>query len=214
MYKPFFFYLFENPRLFFAKLVIVVLSICIHETLHARVAQKLGDDTAVQNGYGKINPIRQMGRNSLIMLLVFGIAWGSVPVNVQNLRGRFAPAIVALSGIAGNIVLSILFILAATVVVKFGSEADSIMLNALFFGGVINLVLAMINLLPIPGFDGYAALVNIFPAIHRKQYNISNLMFILIICLFFLFFEKIYLLADIASIKMVSIFSQVIEWLA
>ena len=101
--------LFNDPRLFFSKLLIVVFSISLHEYIHTLTAYKLGDATAAERGHLTLNPFKQMGIISLIMLCFLGLAWGQVPVNPANLRGKHSTAIVAASGPVTNIVLSLVF---------------------------------------------------------------------------------------------------------
>lgn len=72
--------LFEDPQRFFIWLLVVIFSICCHEFMHAWAALKQGDPTAADEGHLTLNPMKQMGPFSLVMLAVCGIAWGRVPV--------------------------------------------------------------------------------------------------------------------------------------
>ena len=101
--------MFRDPQMFFSQLLIVVFSICCHEYLHALTAYKLGDPTAAMRGHLTLNPLKQMGFISLLMLFFIGIAWGQVPVDTRNLRGKHAPALVAAAGPVTNLMLSLLF---------------------------------------------------------------------------------------------------------
>ena len=210
MYRPFIFYLVDDPQMFLARFIVVVFSICFHECLHARVSRRLGDDTAAANGYAGINPFRQMGVKSLLMLFFFGIVWGQTPVDYDKLQGKYAPAAVASAGVAGNVILAIFFVFAATLVGCFGNNENIPALEVLFFGGVINLVLAIINILPLPGLDGYEILSNLFPDIFKRAGKLgSGAVF-----LSFLLLKHIFRLADVAAIKMVSFFAQAIKWIS
>ena len=80
--------LWQDPYWFFCASFLVVFSICCHEFMHAWVALKEGDPTAADEGHLTLNPIKQMGIYSLILLALFGIAWGQVPVNPANFRSR------------------------------------------------------------------------------------------------------------------------------
>ena len=104
-------YLWKDPQLFFAISIIVIFSVCCHEFVHAATAMMLGDDTAANHGHLTFNPFKQMGIISLIMLCLFGLAWGQVPVNPANFRKKYFASIVAASGPVTNLVLSQLFIL-------------------------------------------------------------------------------------------------------
>ena len=79
-------YLSSDPLYFFSWTLAVIFSVCFHEYWHAATALKLGDDTAARAGHLSFNPMVQMGPASLIMLLLIGIAWGSVPVDPRRQR--------------------------------------------------------------------------------------------------------------------------------
>ncbi|MCO5045505.1 MAG: hypothetical protein M9935_09575 [Kiritimatiellae bacterium] len=76
----------EDPFYVVSWIVIVTFSICVHEFAHAWMALRLGDDTAAREGHLSLNPLIQMGWMSLMLLALFGIAWGSVPVDPRRLR--------------------------------------------------------------------------------------------------------------------------------
>ena len=101
--------LFSDPRSFFAILLIISFSISLHELVHTWVALKCGDDTAAANGHLTLNPLKQMGLFSIIMLLFIGIAWGQVPVDESKMKKPYHPALVAASGPLTNLVLFVIF---------------------------------------------------------------------------------------------------------
>ena len=182
--------LFNNPRLFFSQVLVVVVSICVHEYCHALVAYKLGDTTAADRGHLTLNPFKQMGIISLLMLCFLGIAWGQIPVNPANLRGKHARAVVAASGPAANLMLSLLFsVLAVTGAV---CRVNPFAGEMLFYAAIINMVLALFNLLPIPGLDGW----NILRTYWRKDLaNAAEWIkgtFLVLIMLVFTCFEYLY----------------------
>lgn len=175
--------LFSNPRLFLSRLLIVVFSICIHEYIHALVAYKCGDSTAADHGHLTLNPFKQMGLISLLMLCFLGIAWGQIPVNRQNLRGRHAAALVAVSGPLSNLLLSLIFcfLAVAGAFLEFPVFAGDMMI----YGAVINMVLTLFNLLPVPGLDGWNILRTYWQKdLSRSGEFIKGAFFILIMLLF------------------------------
>ena len=179
--------LFTEPRLFFTQTFIVVFSICCHEFCHAWTALKFGDPTAADAGHLTLNPLRQMGWFSLFMLAVLGIAWGQVPVNPVRMRGRLAPAAVAAAGPLCNLALSVIFVVGAFFYRRL-EIAQSFSFAMLVLGGVINLILFILNMLPLPGLDGWAILKTFFPRIlTRDSELIRGVMFSLIILLFAFF---------------------------
>jgi Zn-dependent protease len=191
--------LFNDPRLFFSQLLIVVVSVCVHEYCHALAAYKLGDTTAADRGHLTLNPFKQMGIVSLLMLCFLGIAWGQIPVNPANLRGKHSRALVSASGPAANLALSLLFSILAVagIIGKINPFAG----NMLFFGAIINMVLALFNLLPIPGLDGW----NILRTYWRKDLaNAAEWVkgtFLVLIMLVFTCFDYIYNAAGVIVIN-------------
>ena len=101
--------LFEDPQRFFIWLLVVIFSICCHEFMHAWAALKQGDPTAADEGHLTLNPMKQMGPFSLVMLAVCGIAWGRVPVRPWQMRHRHSDALVSLAGPATNFGLFLIF---------------------------------------------------------------------------------------------------------
>ena len=78
--------LFEEPYYTFIWLLVIVFSICCHEFAHAWTALHQGDPTAAEQGHLTLNPLKQMGVFSLIMLAIMGIAWGAVTVNPSRMK--------------------------------------------------------------------------------------------------------------------------------
>ena len=182
--------LFSDPRLFFSQLLIVVFSICLHEYIHTLTAYKLGDSTAADRGHLTLNPLKQMGFISLFMLCMLGLAWGQVPVNPANLRGKHAPAIVAASGPLTNVVLAVIFCLLAVAGAFF--EIPRFAGNMLLYGAIINMVLAIFNLLPIPGLDGWNILRTYWKKDLYKSGEFIKGAFFILIMLVFICFQYIY----------------------
>ena len=183
-------YLWSNPYFFFMQILIVVFAICCHEYMHARVALWQGDSTAADEGHLTLNPLRQMGPISLVMLAILGLAWGQVPVNPARMRHKYSDAIVSFAGPATNLALCIIFsILAAVTIVACGFEEPyrfsvEIRNNAITFfsmGAMLNFVLFVFNMLPVPPFDGWHVLCAFFPKI--KTSNSQFMIFIVLIIL-------------------------------
>jgi len=184
--------LFENPLYYITSILLVMFSICFHEYCHARVALWEGDTTARDAGYLTINPLRQMGKQALIILALIGFTWGATPVNRENFRHkRYGDTIVSLAGPAGNILLMSLCILIVTlfharwnpVPDKLLAPAEEIIIQAAF----LNAWLCVINLLPIPPLDGYAALSSLFgsvKALGEKLAAYGLLLMVLLVVVF------------------------------
>ncbi len=157
--------LFHDPFYFFAWAGLVAFSVCFHEYFHARMALALGDDTAARLGHLTMNPMVQMGPTSLVMLLLIGIAWGAVPVNVGALRSRRDAAIVSFAGPAANLLLGLVFSgLTIAAAFLFHEQEDNVFAFVFQIGAAANAVLFVFNMLPVPMFDGWSVFSLFFPA--------------------------------------------------
>lgn len=156
----------KNPSYFIEVCVTVIFSICLHELAHGVVAIWHGDRTPIETGHMTLNPMVHMGAFSFILLAVAGIAWGAMPVNPARLRGRYAGAMVALAGPVTNLLLAILALLALGLWMRFSGSMgkDQVfarsMREFLWVFGVINVALAIFNLIPVPPLDGSRVLAN------------------------------------------------------
>ena len=191
-------YLWRDPRLFFTVGIIVVFSICVHEFMHAFAALKAGDNTAAERGHLTLNPFKQMGLFSLLLFCLFGLAWGRVPVDPAKMRGRFAPALVAFAGPFANMMLSLFFVILTYICYK-NRIGDDFAVNMLFYAGTINVVLFILNLLPVPGFDGYTILCSILPDFLKDSSEAVRGAVFILIMLLFVFFNQLFTIARIVT---------------
>jgi Zn-dependent protease len=155
----------SDPRFFCAVVFTVVVSICIHELAHGVVAVALGDRTPIETGHMTLNPAVHMGMFSVIVLLISGIAWGSMPVNPGRLRGRHSDAWVALAGPAANVVLAVIALGALGTWWRLHPESYKELSERgvngqymLWIFGFVNMHLALFNLIPIAPLDGWRVL--------------------------------------------------------
>lgn len=155
------------------QIVILIFSVIIHEISHGAMALAFGDRTAEYEGRLTLNPIKHIDifGSILLPLLLFishaGFMFGwakPVPYNPYNLRNRkIAEPLVAFAGPLSNILVAIIFGL----IIRFMPIASDTMSNlVLIFGYVviINIALAVFNLIPIPPLDGSKILFSFFPA--------------------------------------------------
>ena len=148
-------------------MLVVIFSICVHELAHAWTALRCGDETAAEQGHLTLNPLVQMGWSSLLVLVLFGIAWGAVPVDVSRLRSHRQAAWVAAAGPLANLFLSVLFsaLLVGSSLLPGGHL--ELALDFFKFAAMANGVLFLFNLLPVPMFDGWAILSVLVPSLQR-----------------------------------------------
>ena len=176
--------LFKDPHTFITIMFLVVFSVCCHEFMHALVALLLGDDTAANSGHLTLNPLKQMGWFSLLMMLFLGIAWGQVPINRTKLRSRRRRVLTALAGPLTNLVLWLVFI-GLCLLTAFMSADHQFAVYMLAYGAMLNFVLFVFNLLPIPGLDGFNVLIELFPQVfHRDSELVKGVFFLLVVLLF------------------------------
>ncbi|VAW62173.1 FIG004556: membrane metalloprotease [hydrothermal vent metagenome] len=152
----------------------VISAITLHEVAHGWVALKLGDTTARDLGRITANPIKHIDPIGtvlipIVMLVSIGMAFGyakPVPVNVRNFaHPQKDMALVALAGPVSNFVMAFfwMFILfVAYKVMSHGALANGIQYMA-GIGVIINIVLMVINLLPMLPLDGGRVVMGILP---------------------------------------------------
>jgi Zn-dependent protease len=183
--------------------IILIMSVVVHEFAHGYVAYKLGDNTARLSGRLTLNPLKHLdpfGSVVLPLLLVlmnagFVVGWARpVPYNPENLKnGRKGALMVAIAGILANLLLAVIFGL----IIRYGSVFGLPPFNPLSVAPIYkitsiivitNLVLALFNLIPIPPLDGSKVLFSLLPA---KMRNLENFlerwgMFLLLFFIIFL----------------------------
>ena len=122
------FWLRDDPQLFVAFLIAVVVGITFHEFSHAAVATLQGDDTARSRGRLTLNPISHLDPLGSIALILAGIGWGRpVPYTPTNLRNRrFGAVLVSLAGPASNFVLALAAVVAVRILY---STADTALIS-------------------------------------------------------------------------------------
>ena len=152
-------------------IIVLLMSVIIHEVSHGYTALLLGDPTAKLDGRLTLNPIKHLdpiGSVFLPLLLFlsgssFLIGWAKpVMINPYNLKNpRRDEALVALAGPVSNIIIAIIF----GTIIRF-NEILSVPPSALYILSMvvlINLVLACFNLVPIPPLDGSKILFSLLP---------------------------------------------------
>lgn len=150
---------------------VLVFSICLHEYFHARAALWQGDDTAKLLGHLTLNPFKQMGMASLLMMLFIGLAFGRVPVNRARLRRPYGEAVVSFAGPFANLMLFLIFSFGLGFAWLRGHEP---LASICSMGGVLNSVLFMLNMLPVPPLDGHGVLCAFFPGFRTSSSEFVN----------------------------------------
>jgi Zn-dependent protease len=168
-----------NTQVLIASLMGILLALDVHECFHAWVADRLGDSTARYLGRISLNPLVHLDPMGTLMMFFAalsgrGIGWGKpVPVNPMRLRygPRVGMGIVSFAGPLANLCLAALFGLPLRLGVRMPGTLP------LFFFQVmlINIGLAVFNLIPLPPLDGYGVLQGVLASIRGPtSYRLSQ----------------------------------------
>ena len=163
--------LFSNPGLVFPWLIALLIAITAHEFSHGLSAYFLGDDTAERAGRLTLNPLAHLDVMGSVLLLLVGFGWAKpVPINYAFLkRGKLGKFLVSAAGIAANLLLAVIFVLALKIIlITTGLGASNYLIKFLAFLIYINLALFVFNLFPIAPLDGYRIFESFAPAAFRS----------------------------------------------
>lgn len=154
-----------------AILLIIFLILPFHEWAHAFTASKLGDTSIKYRGRLTLNPLAHIDPVGALALLLFGFGWAKpVPVDPRNFkRPKLGMAIVALMGPVANLVAAFAGLLVFNLIsvttgdFLFTNNFGTIVYTFLSFYVLVNIRLAVFNLLPIPPLDGSKILFLFLP---------------------------------------------------
>ena len=167
----------------------------LHEFAHALIAVKLGDDTPRLRGRLTINPTAHIDKRGALMIFLFGFGYAK-PVEVRMRKFKNPKrdmAIVALAGPVCNIIQGLVLLFIYNALYHFGSSNDNMLMSYMgmffFYAAVINVNLAVFNLLPIPPLDGSRLVTALLPA--KYYYKIMQYERYIMLGLFVLLFTGI-----------------------
>lgn len=186
-------FLFSSPFSFLLWITALLTAIAVHEFSHALAADHLGDPTPRLNGRLTLNPLAHLDPLGTLMLILFRFGWGKpVPIDPFNLQNpRRDAAVISLAGPASNLLLaaflSLIIRLAHLLTGSFGFIAEMVLTPFI----ILNVALAVFNLIPIHPLDGGKILVGLLP--QKQAYPVDEFLnqygLILIILLVFPIFN-------------------------
>lgn len=156
----------------------ILLAITVHEASHAYSAYRLGDKTARALGRVTLNPIAHLDPLGTVMMIWsalsgFGFGWGKpVPINPNNMRGvgpKTGMALSAFAGPAANLVTAGILSLP----LRFDLIPSYGLWEFVLILAMVNVFLALFNLIPIPPLDGFSVLMGFLP--NREAAALSQL---------------------------------------
>ena len=155
-------------------IIILIFSVIIHEVSHGYMANYLGDPTARLQGRLTLNPLKHIDlMGSIIVPIIttlagFTFGWAKpVPFNPYNLKNRKSGEfLIALAGPTSNITIAVIFSLIIRFIISsYGVNSDFVdsFIQVASYIVIINIVLAVFNLVPLPPLDGSKLLFSILP---------------------------------------------------
>jgi len=155
----------QNPLYFVAWVAAIMTALSVHEFSHALAAHFLGDQTARRMGRLTLNPFAHIDPMGFLALVMVGFGWGKpVPFNPYNLRyPKWGSSFVAAAGPASNLISVVVFGSLVSVIHP-SLPPGNLLTEFLILLVVLNLVLFLFNLIPIPPLDGSKFLLSALSA--------------------------------------------------
>lgn len=184
--------LFNNPIEFVLSFVAIILAIAIHEFAHAYIADRLGDPTPSMQGRLTLDPRAHLDPVGTLLIVLAGFGWGKpVEFDPFNLRHpRRDAAVISIAGPVSNLLLATIAAVGlSTLKLLFIGPFGYILVAFLTKLIVINVTLAVFNLVPVHPLDGFKIVGGILPEHYAKQwYELQGYGMIFLIFLIFPFF--------------------------
>jgi Zn-dependent protease len=146
----------------------LVIGIVVHEYAHAAVAVARGDRTPRLEGRLSLNPRDQLDPMGTFAVFLIYFGWGKpLRINPYRMRTALDPAIVWIAGPLASLLVAILLSFALRFLLSSGISPDFPAFQLLLVVFYFNVLLAIVNIIPIPGLDGY----NLLSALFRRRFG-------------------------------------------
>jgi Zn-dependent protease len=190
-----------------------ILSLCLHEFGHAFFAWRSGDRSVATNGYLTLNPLKY-GDITLSFLLPvlfvllggIGLPGGAVYINRGAIPGKIRHSLISAAGPLANLVLAIVLGLVVSALAR--DTTHLLFWSALAFLAFLQVTAALLNLLPVPGLDGFGILEPYLPRPWVRQADqIGGYAFMALLALLWIpvvnraFFSGVYHVTDVFGIN-------------
>jgi Zn-dependent protease len=163
----------RSPEALIAVVLILLVSLPFHEFSHALAAYRLGDSTAKYMGRLTLNPLAHLDPFGSLLILLAGFGWAKpTPYNPYNVRGgKTGEVIIALAGPAANLVLAIAAAIPLRYITATGLAVPELVISVLETFVLLNVILAIFNLIPIPPLDGSKMLFAVMDPQTERQWR-------------------------------------------
>ncbi|GCD09795.1 peptidase [Clostridium tagluense] len=154
----------------------ILIAFTFHEYAHAITADRLGDKTPRFQGRLTLSPTAHIDPMGFILILLVGFGWAKpVETNPSAYKNYYKDDLkVSVAGPVANLILGFVFAIFTVLFAKFSpinGALGKIIFDILKITGGLNCVLFFLNLVPIPGFDGFHIVRDLFP---KFFYNLSD----------------------------------------
>lgn len=146
----------------------IIIGLSFHEFAHAWMSDRLGDPTPGRQGRLTLNPLAHIDWMGFICLLLVGFGWGK-PVMIDPgyyKNRRLGEFLTGIAGVTMNLILAVLLSLPAKAIMKAYYSSGSAVIENVFwifyYAVMINIVLMIFNLIPVPPLDGWGILTQLF----------------------------------------------------